>query len=129
MIRARAVAVNLKAATLNFGTVRRRLSSVTVPMTTTVLLLDFSDVLATILEIETGGLLIRLIKRRRSTTLLKDESVRPTERLAVEEVRAMRTELTSQEAVQLHQELEVDIVTLWRLAVSAANVMGLEIDT
>lgn len=101
----------------------------TVPMTTTVLLLDFSDVLATILEIETGGLLIRLIKRRRSTTLLKDESVRPTERLAVEEVRAMRTELTSQEAVQLHQELEVDIVTLWRLAVSAANVMGLEIDT
>ena len=30
---------------------------------------------------------------------------------------------TSQEAVQLHQELEVDIVALRRLTVAAANVM------
>jgi hypothetical protein len=59
------------------GTVNKRLSSVTVPITTIVLLLDFSDVLATIREIETGGLLMRDIKSRRRTTLLKDDSVRP----------------------------------------------------
>jgi hypothetical protein len=51
---------------------------VTVPMMTTVLLLDFSDVLATILERDTGGLLMRDMKSRRRTTLLKEESVRPT---------------------------------------------------
>jgi hypothetical protein len=38
-------------------------------------------------------------------------------------------ELTSKEAVKLHQELEVDIVTLWCLAVSAAHMVGVEIDT
>jgi len=37
--------------------------------------------------------------------------------------------LTGQEAVQLHQQLKVDIVTLRRLAVRAANVMSVEIDT
>lgn len=38
-------------------------------------------------------------------------------------------ELTSQEAVQLYQELQVDIVTLWRLAVSAAYMMCVQVDT
>jgi hypothetical protein len=37
--------------------------------------------------------------------------------------------LTGQEAVQLHQQLKVDIITLRRLAVRAANVMSVEIDT
>lgn len=37
--------------------------------------------------------------------------------------------LTSQEAVQLHQELEVRIVALGRLAVGAAHVVAVEIDT
>ena len=37
--------------------------------------------------------------------------------------------LTSQEAVQLHQQLKVDIVTLRRLAVGVADVMSVEIDT
>jgi hypothetical protein len=37
--------------------------------------------------------------------------------------------LTGQEAVKLHQELEVDIVTLGRLAVSVAHVMLVQIDT
>lgn len=37
--------------------------------------------------------------------------------------------LTGQEAVQLHQQLKVNIVTLRRLAVRAANVMSVEIDT
>jgi hypothetical protein len=50
---------------------------VTVPTITTVLLLDFSDKLATILETETGGLLMRDMKRRRRMTLLKAASVRP----------------------------------------------------
>ena len=36
---------------------------------------------------------------------------------------------TSQEAVQLHQQLKVDIVTLRRLAVGVADVMSVEIDT
>jgi hypothetical protein len=40
-----------------------------------------------------------------------------------------RWELTGQEAVELHEQLEVHIVALWRLAVCAANVMGVEIDT
>jgi len=75
-MRALAVAVKRRAATLSLGTVRRRLSSVTVPITTMVLLLDFSEVFETILEMETGGLLIRDMKRRRRTTLLKEESVR-----------------------------------------------------
>jgi hypothetical protein len=77
MMRARAVAVKRRAATLSFGTFNKRLSSVTVPMMTMVLLFDFSDVFATIREIETGGRLMRDIKSLRSTTLLKDESVRP----------------------------------------------------
>lgn len=38
-------------------------------------------------------------------------------------------EHTRQEAVQLHQELEVDIVTLGVLAVSALHVVAVKIDT
>lgn len=75
-IRARAVAVNRRAATVSLGTVKRRLSSVTVPTTTMILLFDFSDVLATMRETETGGLLMRDMKSRRRMTLLKDDSVR-----------------------------------------------------
>ena len=37
--------------------------------------------------------------------------------------------LTSQEAVELHQELEVRIVALGRLAVGVAHVVAVEIDT
>lgn len=37
--------------------------------------------------------------------------------------------LTSQEAVQLNQELQVDIVALGGLAVGAAHVVAVEIDT
>ena len=103
----------------------------TVPMTTTVLLLDFSEWLATIRDIETGGRLIRDMKSRRRTTLLKDDSVRPIVRGSVylEEGLSNAQVLTGQEAVQLHQQLKVDIVTLRCLAVRAANVMSVEIDT
>jgi hypothetical protein len=38
-------------------------------------------------------------------------------------------QLTSQEAVQLHEELEVRIVALRRLAVRVAHVVTVEIDT
>lgn len=38
-------------------------------------------------------------------------------------------ERTGQEAVELHQELEVDIVTLGGSAVSALDVVAVEIDT
>lgn len=37
--------------------------------------------------------------------------------------------LTGQEAVELHQELEVDIVALGSLAVRAAHVVAVEINT
>lgn len=37
--------------------------------------------------------------------------------------------LTGQEAVELHEKLEVDIVALGRFAVRAPNVMGVKIDT
>lgn len=37
--------------------------------------------------------------------------------------------LTGQEAVELHQELKVNIVALGRLAVSAAHVVAVEINT
>jgi hypothetical protein len=40
-----------------------------------------------------------------------------------------RGPLTGQEAVQLHEQLEVDIVTLGGLAVGVPNVMSVEIDT
>lgn len=41
----------------------------------------------------------------------------------------MSKALTSQEAVELHQELEVDIVALGGLAVGGLNVVAVEIDT
>lgn len=91
MMRARAVAVNLRAATLSLGTVKRRLSSVTVPTTTMVLLLDFSEVLATIREMETGGLLIRDMNSRRRMTLLKEDSVRPVQHLLVSKSKLVET--------------------------------------
>lgn len=37
--------------------------------------------------------------------------------------------LTGQEAVELHQELKVNIVALGRLAVSVAHVVAVEINT
>lgn len=48
---------------------------------------------------------------------------------AISDNQRMVEKLTSQEAVQLHEQLEVDIVTLGRLAVRAPNVMSVEIDT
>jgi hypothetical protein len=35
---------------------------------------------------------------------------------------------TGEESVELHQQLEVRIVALWRLAVRVANVMGIKIN-
>lgn len=43
--------------------------------------------------------------------------------------RARRFELTGKEAVKLHKELEVDIVALGRLAVRAAHVVTVEINS
>jgi hypothetical protein len=40
-----------------------------------------------------------------------------------------RKRRTRQEAVQLYQELEVDIVALGVLAMSASNVVAVKIDT
>jgi hypothetical protein len=81
-IRALAVAVKRNAAIDILGTTRRRLSSVTVPMMTTVLLacslpeclLDATEAMR---ERDIGGRLMRDMKRRRRTVLLNFESVRP----------------------------------------------------
>ena len=67
---------------LNFGTTSNRLSSVTVPMRTTVLFLCSSaacslTAVETIREIDMGGRLMRDMKRRRRTVLLNFDSVRP----------------------------------------------------
>lgn len=37
--------------------------------------------------------------------------------------------LTGQEPVELDEQLQVDVVALWRLAVRAANMVCVEIDT
>lgn len=91
-------------------------------------------------ETDIGGRLILDIKRRRRITLLKFESVRPV-RLCVRTCPSCHRKiwiafrsagwflLTGKEAVELHQELEVDIVALWRLAVGVSDVMAVEIDT
>lgn len=79
-MRARAVRVKRRAATDSLGTSLRRTSSVMVPTTTTVLLsamaLPDLDTWRAMREIETGGRLTLDMYRRRSTTLLKRESVR-----------------------------------------------------
>lgn len=80
-------------------------------------------------EIDIGGRLMRDMKRRRRTTLLKFESVRPG---CVSECGSSLlggSERTGKESVELHQELEVDIVTLGRLAMAAPNVVTIEVDT
>ena len=79
-IRARAVAVKRSAAISSFGTLSRRLSSVTVATTTMVLVgagVEGDVVVATMRESEMGARLVRDWKRRRRTTWLKGESVRP----------------------------------------------------
>lgn len=43
--------------------------------------------------------------------------------------REVRCELTGQEAVQLDEQLQVDVVRLGRLAVRAADMVCVEIDT
>ena len=80
---------------------------------------------------------MRDMKRRRRTTLLKAESVRPKRegkvRRAVlrDHVRGLNIvwKLTGQEAVELHQQFQVGIVGLWRLSVSRPDVVMVEIDT
>lgn len=132
-IRARAVAVKRRAATDNFGTVKRRLSSVTVPITTTVLPLCDSLTFEAIRERETGGRLILDIKRRRRTALLKLDSVRPvkyTKSASVTDVCCVWIgRHTRQETVQLHQDLQVDILALGSLAVGAAYMVTVQVDT
>lgn len=73
-MRARAVAVNFSAATVNLGTVSRRTSSVMVAIATRVL---SGRARRARRERERGGRLIRLVKRRRRTTALKGADVRP----------------------------------------------------
>jgi len=80
---------------------------------------------------------MRLMKRRRSTTLLNEESVRPECDGCQQSTRPCRSKdnplkgpkLTGQEAVKLHQELEVHIVALGSLAVRVPLVVLAQIDT
>lgn len=80
VILARAVVVNLRAATESFGTFRSRLSSVTVPTIATVRSAFegsfISETCRMTFDIDTGGLLVLDMKSLRRTTLLNLESVR-----------------------------------------------------
>ena len=77
-------------------------------------------------------------------TLLKLESVRPVQTQSLDvvilsqacacdaihiDLESALVTLTGKKSVQLHQELEVDIVTLGRLAMGVADVMAIKIDT
>lgn len=73
-MRARAVDVKRSAATVNFGTWIRRVSSVMVPTTTSVV---SGRARAARRESESGGRLVREVKSRRRMTALKAEDVRP----------------------------------------------------
>ena len=120
----------------------------TVPITTMVLSLlavAARSVAAfeTMRESDIGGRLMRDIKRRRRTILLKFESVRPVSGGLVswsvfsdcgrkELVRGSLPQgalRTGKETVKLHQELKVDIFALRGLSVVTPNVVALEIDT
>lgn len=131
-MRALAVAVNRSAATVTFGTVRRRVSSVMVPMTTMVL---SGRARAPRRESETGGRLMREVNRRRKTTALKGDDVRPDQvRLVVSVDREHwdawgSGERTSKETVELDEEFEVDVVALGGFAMGAAHMVSVEIDT
>ena len=85
---------------------------------------------------ETGGRLILDINSRRRTTLLKDASVRPRGKVSETlsppfpfHLLFVRAKLTGEETVQLYQELEIDIIALRGLSVSALHVVAVEIDT
>lgn len=125
-MRALAVAVNRSAATVSFGTVKRRVSSVIVPMTTMV----FSGrARAVRRESETGGRLMREVIRRRRTTALKADDVRP-EKCKIGAVGAWESgEQTCKETVELDKEFEVDIVALRGFAMGTAHMVSVEIDT
>lgn len=134
-ILARAVAVKRSAAIDSFGTVRRRLSSVMVPITTIVLPLWESVTLDTMRESETGGRLILDMKRRRKTTLLKLDSVRPVKIPPpisfplLKSAALRRRRHTGEESVELHQDLQVDVLALGRLAMGAAHMVAVQVDT
>ena len=61
--------------------------------------------------------------------MLKEDSVRPGKVSHWLLRQDFGVRLTGQEAVQLDEQLQVDVVTLWRLAVSAANMVCVKIDT
>lgn len=134
-ILALAVEVKRRAATDSLGIVRRRLSSVTVPITTMVLPLWASVVFLTMRESDTGGRLILDMNKRRSTTLLKFDSVRPVESSDISNRGLEKHEYagqikhTREEAVEFHQNLQIDILALGRLAVGVPHMMAVQIDT
>jgi hypothetical protein len=98
---------------------------------------------------------MRDMKRRRRTALLKLDSVRPVREIPyqfsvpahIREKKFVFSPLvccdaresdsgwerkgshTSQEAVQLHQHLQVHVLALGRLAVAAAHMVTVEVDT
>lgn len=135
-ILARAVAVNLSAAMCSSGTFNRRLSSVIVPTTQIVLslyafwALSVETLLAT-REMDIGGRLMRDMNRRRRTTLLKLESVRPVPFVKMCRYRAsiMVEQRTSKEAVEFYEKFEIHIVALGRSSVAVPDVVSIYVDT
>ena len=68
---------------------------------------------------------MRDMKRRRRTTLLKDASVRPVCRTLTQPMYDIEVELqhTSENPIDLHQALQVDIVALGSLSMAASHMM------
>ena len=61
--------------------------------------------------------------------MLKFESVRPAFVSGCCARQLKGIERTGEEAVELHQELKIDIVALGRLAMAAPNVVTIEVNT
>jgi hypothetical protein len=74
------------------------------------------------------------MNKRRSTTLLKLESVRPgVSYISIggleKQAHSGCRKHTGKEAIQLHQNLQIDVLALGRRAVGVPHMMAVQVDT
>lgn len=128
----RAVAVKRRAATVTFGTLSKRTSSVMVATATMIL---SSRAEAVSRESDTGGRLIRLANRRRRMTALKGAEVRPGKTRVVSLAFLIKLKVewegrhAGEKAVKLYEKFKVDVVAFGGFAMTAPHMMLVEIDT
>lgn len=86
-------------------------------------------------EIDIGGRLVLDMNRRRRTVALNWEVVRPafliisTQTSIIALFKVLWIARTGEESIQLHQELQVDIVALGLLTVPVTDMVCIKIDT